>query len=275
MYAVIILYMERMKYINFIVIFLAYTLTATFPARPMSVPPMSKKEEGSFVTSYKEGGTRWKAAWSTEEFVEDGERRVRVVMNAEGITNPFSRDMRWKATSVWRAALGFTPIESATEYKDTNDKLVMTERIKVDDAGTVTFERRDYEGDGTADETYQTGRDILIVEGLVLALRSLPFATGETVKAQFLTNEPDLYNVEFRQRGIEKISTPEGEVECYKVELVPKLGALNLFKVFFPKTYLWFTVAPPHRWVRYEGFENGRDSPEVVMEAVLFEKSGN
>jgi hypothetical protein len=275
MYAVIILNMNKASLITFIIIFLICVLTAPFPARTMSVPPMSKREKGSFVTSYKEGGTRWKAVWSTEEFVEDGERRVRVVMNAEGITNPFSRDMRWKATSVWRAASGFTPIESAAEYKDTNGKLVMTERIKVDDAGTVTFERRDYEGDGTADETYETGRDILIVEGLVLALRSLPFATGETVKAQFLTNEPELYNVEFRQRGIEKISTPGGEVECYKVELVPKLGALNLFKVFFPKTYLWFTVAPPHRWVRYEGFENGRDSPVVVMEALSFKEPGN
>ncbi|MEW6144979.1 MAG: hypothetical protein AB1598_08195 [Thermodesulfobacteriota bacterium] len=236
---------------------------------------MSKKEEGSFVTSYKEGGTRWKATWSTEEFIEDGERRVRVVLNAEGITSPFSRDMRWKAISVWRAASGFTPLESATEVKDTKGKLVMTEKITVDDAGgTVSFARRDYEGDGTADETYVTDRNILIVEGLVLALRSLPFGTGETVKAQFLTNEPELYNVEFKQRGIEKIITPEGETECYKVELVPKLGALNLFKVFFPKTYFWFTVESPHRWVRYEGFENGRDSPVVVMEALSFKEFG-
>jgi hypothetical protein len=251
-------------------------LTAPSSAHSMSVPPMSKREEGSFVTSYKEGGTRWRATWSTEEFIEDGERRVRVVLNAEGITYPFSRDMRWKATTVWSAASGFTPIESATEYKDTKGKLVMTERTKVDAAaGTVTFERRDYEGDGTADEAYEAVRAILIVEGLVLALRSLPFGTGETVKAQFLTNEPELYNVEFKQRGIEKINTPDGEAECYKVELVPKLGALNVFKVFFPKTYLWFTVAPPHRWVRYEGLENSRDSPEVVMEAVSFKESGN
>ena len=115
----------------------------------------------------------------------------------------------------------------------------------------------------------------MIVEGIVLALRSLPFGTDETVKAQFLTNEPELYNVEFKQKGCETIKTPGGEVECYKVELVPKLGALNVFKVFFPKTYFWFTVAPPHKWVRYEGFgERTADSPEVVMEAVPVKKSG-
>jgi hypothetical protein len=274
--AVIILNMYKASYITFATIFLTCILTAPFPARPMSVPQMSKKEEGSFVTSYKEGGMRWKATWSTEEYIEDGERRVRVALKAEGITSPFSRDMRWEEVSVWRAAAAFTPLKAATVFRDMKGKLVMTEKITVDEAGgTVTFARRDYEGDGTADETYETDRNILIVEGLVLALRSLPFGTGETVKAQFLTNEPELYNVEFKQRGIEKINTPDGEAECYKVELVPKLGALNVFKVFFPKTYLWFTVAPPHRWVRYEGLENSRDSPEVVMEAVSFKESGN
>lgn len=245
-------------------------------SHPMSVPPMSKKEEGSFITSYKEGGTRWKATWTLDEFIENGESKVRSVLNAEGITNPFTRDMKWESVSVWKSGASFTPVEASTEVKDMKGKLIMTERITVDDVtGRVTFMRRDFEGDGTVDEAYETGGNILIVEGLVLALRSLPFGTDETVKAQFLTNEPDLYNVEFKQRGIEKINTPDGEVECYKVELVPKLGALNLFKVFFPKTYFWFTVASPHRWVRYEGFESGRDSPEVVMQAVSFKKSGN
>ena len=270
-----ILTMNQQKFRIFILV-LPSLLAAALQAYPMSVPPMGKKEEGSFVTSYKDGGTRWKATWSTEEFVENGEKRVRVVLNGQGITSPYSRDMRWQAVSVWKAGSAFTPLDAVTEVKDMQDKLVVTERKTVDDAsGAVTFTRRDYEDGGTVNETYETDRDLLIVEGLVLALRSLPFGTDETVKAQFLTNEPDLYNVEFKQKGIEKIKTSEGEVDCYKVELVPKLGALNVFKVFFPKTYFWFTIAPPHKWVRYEGFENGRDSPEVVMEAVSSKEPGN
>ncbi len=245
-------------------------------AYPMSTPPMSKKEEGSFITSYKEGGTRWKATWTLEEFIEGGESKVRLVLKAEGITDPFTRDMKWESVSVWKTGESFTPVEASTVVKDSQGNLVMTERKSVDEsAGTATFVRKDYENNDSANESFETGQELLIVEGIVLALRSLPFGTGETVKAQFLTNEPDLYNVEFRQKGRETIKTPGGEVECYKVELVPKLGALNVFKVFFPKTYLWFTVDPPHKWVRYQGLENGRDSPEVIMEAVQIKESGN
>ena len=258
------------------IIFIVFpVLLFPIASHPMSAPPMSKKEEGSFITSYKEGGTRWKATWTLDEFIENGESKVRLVLSAEGITNPFTRDMKWESVSVWKSGAAFTPVEVSTEVKDMRGKLVMTERKTVDEStGTVTFVRKDYENDGSVNESFVPDRDLLIVEGIVLALRSLPFGTDDTVKAQFLTNEPDLYNVEFKQKGRETITTSGGEVECYKVELVPKLGALNVFKVFFPKTYFWFTVVPPHKWVRYEGLENDRDSPEVVMEAVSFKESG-
>jgi hypothetical protein len=57
-----------------------------------------------------------------------------------------------------------------------------------------------------------------------------------------------------------------GDIDCYKVELVPHLGILNLVKAFFPKTYLWFSVAPPHFWVKYEGLEEGLGTPQVVVD---------
>ncbi len=256
--------------------FLLTVLVTPLPAHPISTPPIGKREEGSMVTTYKGGGTRWKADWTTEKFTDNGETTVRLTLKGQGITNPFTRDMRWETVSVWKAGSAFTPVESSTEVKDMRGKVVMTERKTVDDStGTVSFVRQDFESGRSANKTYETDRNVLFVEGIVLALRSLPFGTDDTVKAQFLTNEPDLYNIELKQRGIEKINTPDGEIECYKVELVPKLGVLNIFKVFFPKTYFWFRVAPPHRWVRYEGFENGRSSPEVVMEEESFKESGN
>lgn len=250
---------------------------APVPALPLGPPPMGKKEEGSFVVTYKEGGTRWKADWTDEESTENGETRVKTVLKGQGMRYPYANDTKWESVSVWKTGpSSFTPVESSTEVRDMRNKLVMTDKTTVDEkTGSVSFERTDYENSETVTKTYEADRDLLIVDGLVLALRSLPFGSDETVKARFLTGEPELYNVEFKQRGIEKIDTPGGEVECYKVELVPKLGVLNVFKVFFPKTYLWFTVAPPHRWVRYEGLENGRGSPEVIMQAVSFNGSAD
>ena len=240
----------------------------------MSVPTLTKKEEGSFVTYYKDGGKRWEANWEMEKFVENGVRKVRITMNAEGLTSPFTKDMKWESVSEWKADGSFTPVKAETEIRDMRGNPVMTEEKYVDTQnGTAKFTREDYEGSDSLEEQYRISADILIIEGLVVALRSLPFKSGETVKTELLTNEPEMYNIEFKQRGIEKVKTPGGEIECYKVELVPKLGVLNAFKVFFPKTYFWFTAAPPHSWVKYQGFENGRDTPEVVMEVTSFRQT--
>ncbi|MFI5322772.1 MAG: hypothetical protein ACHQ6U_04410 [Thermodesulfobacteriota bacterium] len=237
---------------------------------------MSKKDEGTVVVNSKDGGPRWRAKWTDEEFTDHGEARVRTTLTGQGIRDPFTRNMSWESVSVWKPGPSFTPVESSTEVRDLQGKLVMTDSMTIDDkTGKVSFVRKDYEADGTVSKSYKPEGDLLIEDGLVLALRSLPFGTDKTVKVRLLTGEPDLYDVEFKQKGVEKINTPEGEIECYKVELVPKLGVLNMFKVFFPKTYFWFTVTPPHRWVRYVGLENGRNSPEVVMEAESFQESEN
>ena len=82
----------------------------------------------------------------------------------------------------------------------------------------------------------------------------------------FLSNEPKLYEVTFESRGRETVRTPAGSFECYKIEVVPHLGALNFAKMFVAKSYFWFTVAAPHKWVRYDGYENGPGTPRIRME---------
>ena len=243
-------------------------------AEPFKVSPMSAKESGTMVVEYKEGGhKRWTAYWTTEQFTRNGENFLRLTMNGAGLTYPFSKSMTWESVSVWKAEDTFYPIRSFTTFKDMSGKLIRTDKMILDmELGTATFERQVFSGDGSLMESFGFTPETLIVDGVVLALRTLPFITGEDVEANFLTNEPELYKVEFKQRGIETLETPEGEIDCYKVELVPKLGLLGIFKIFFPKTYFWFTVAPPHRWVKYQGYENGRNSPEVVMDVVKFQE---
>lgn len=252
----------------------AILLLSAGTAISLEVPQMGSREEGSMTTSYKEGGKRWTAKWTSVRSTEDGVPIVTLTLSGEGLTSPFSRDMKWESVAVWKADGSFTPLHEETVTKDAGGKTVMKVNKSYDaETGTVIFKRDDLEGDDSVDKRFETGSGFFIVEGLVLALRALPFGTGETVKTTFLTNEPDLYNVEFKQKGIETISTPEGELECYKVELVPKLGLLGVFKTFFPKTYFWFTVDQPYRWVRYAGYENGLNTPEVVMESDSFKTS--
>ena len=81
-----------------------------------------------------------------------------------------------------------------------------------------------------------------------------------------------MYDVTLEVQGRERIRTPAGPLECYKVELRPGVGVLKLFGFLVPKAYFWFTVDAPHYWVRYEGPENGRGTPQVVMELGSFER---
>ena len=240
-------------------------------AEPFKVPPINPNEKGTIVTEYIDGGLRWKADWKTDIFIENGETKFKLVFNAKGLTSPFNKDMTWRSVSIWKAEDEFIPLESETKIKDLNGNMVMIDKKKFNHKkNTAVFEREDLERDSYTRKQYDITSDTLIVEGIVYALRTLPFGTNKSVKAKILSNEPELYNVEFQQRDIEKIKTPDGEIECYKVEVVPKLGLLGVFKVFFPKTYFWFTVEPPHRWVRYEGLENGVGTPEVIMEVTNF-----
>ena len=129
----------------------------------------------------------------------------------------------------------------------------------------VRFERRRSEGRSEA-KSLKIPPDTLILEGIAGILRYLNFDRTGPFPAHLLTNEPRLYSVAFEIRGKEHVKTPAGEFDCYKVEMVPHLGVLNVVRYFFPKTLFWFTVAPPHFWVRYEGLENGPGTPEIVME---------
>jgi len=108
--------------------------------------------------------------------------------------------------------------------------------------------------------------DTLATEGIAGILRFLPFDHWEPQKMHLFSNEPKMYEVKLEMKGKERVKTPAGEFEAYKIELSPELGVLNLVKGLLPKAYFWFTVAAPHFWVKYEGPENGAGTPSIVMQ---------
>jgi len=256
-----------------ILIILTILLFAGTPllAEPFKVPQVMPNEKGTIVTEYKDGGLRWKADWKTDIYVENGKTKFKLVLNAKGITSPFTFDTTWRSVAIWKAEDEFLPLESETKIKNLSGGVVMIDKKKFNHKNdTAVFGREDLQLDSYKRTPYDITSDTLIVEGIVYAMRTLPFGTNKVVKAKILSNEPALYNVEFQQRGIEKLTTEDGEVSCYKVEVVPKLGVLGVLKVFFPKTYFWFTVDAPHKWVRYEGLEKGVGTPEVIMKVTNF-----
>lgn len=250
-----------------VIISIVFFNSALLSAEPFKVPTMESTEKGTITTEYVDGGVRWKADWKTDVYTEDGEKKFKITFKAKGVTSPFAFETTWQSVAVWKAEDEFIPIESETRIKDLSGKLVMVDQKKFNHKNeTAVFSREDLYLDSYKRKLYDITPDTLIVEGISFALRTLPFGTENIVKAKILSNEPELYSVEYKQSGVETIQTPNGKVECYKVEIIPKLGIIGVFKVLFPKTYFWFTVDAPHKWVRYQGLENGIDTPEVIMQ---------
>ena len=255
-----------MNKILIVIMTLIFSFGTESIADSFKVPPMETNERGTIVTEYVDGGVRWKSDWHTEVYKENGITKFKLVFDARGVTSPFTFESTWRSEAVWKAEGDFMPLESETKIKDLSGKVVMIDQKKFNHKdGTAIFSREDLIVNTYKRTPFDITPDTLIVEGIVYALRTLPFGTEETVKGKILSNEPELYNVEFKQVGIEKIQTTDGEIDCYKVEIIPKLGLFTVFKVLFPKTYFWFTVEPPHKWIQYQGLENGIDTPEIIM----------
>lgn len=197
---------------------------------------------------------------------ENGRPAVHFTEEGKGQYSGFTGQISWAADALWSADGPLKPLRSEKTFKDSSGKVIGKERMTFDPSkGSVKYER---ERDGRVVESKQmtVPADTLAPEGIAGILRFLPFDHWHNQTVHILSNEPKLYNIKLEMRGREMVKTPAGEFECFKIELVPQLGALNLVRSFLPKEYFWFSVEPSHFWVKYEGLEEGLGTPQIMME---------
>jgi hypothetical protein len=232
----------------------------------ISAPPAIPHESGSIVVSDQHGAQRWTADWTMEPAVEAGRPAVRFTESGRGRVSPYTQPIQWKLESVWTADKEFHPLRFEKTITDANGRTITTERKTFDPSHrSVKFERKS-QAVPSVTRDIRTPADTLTVEGIAGILRFLPFDHWHPLTVHFLTNEPKLYEMKVEMRGKERIKTPAGDFECYRIELVPNLGVLNVLHSFLPKAQFWFSATQPHFWVRYEGLENGPGTPDIVME---------
>ena len=92
--------------------------------------------------------------------------------------------------------------------------------------------------------------------------------TALNTSNDLLTNEPKIYPMTIKYIGEEPVAINGKEIAAHKIQMIPDLGALNIFGAFVPKTYFWFTKEKPHDFLRYEGLESGMGTPYIVIETV-------
>jgi Protein of unknown function (DUF3108) len=237
-------------------------LTADLIKAPSTVP----SDRGGVVVTGKGGERRWTANWTMEPSEHEGKKAIRFTERGQGHVSPFSGEVRWSLEAEWSAERGLRPLKTEKIVTTLTGTRVAIERKHFDVVNnTVTFDRQASDG-RTETKSLSIPADTLAVEGIAGILRFLAFDENLRYSAHLLSNEPRVYSVTFEQRAKERVRTPAGEFEAYKVEMVPHLGVLNVFRSFAPKTFFWFTVQQPHFWVRYQGLENGPGTPEIVME---------
>lgn len=245
----------------------AAILLVFLAANVIPVPSTLTSQSGSSLTTSLDQGDKvnWKAEWGMTEIRVDGVRAVRFTETGSGRTSAYSQEVRWSAQSTWMAGDGFRPLETEKRITTTDGKLLLLERKAFDHKkGTMRLERT-RPGQSPEVNSLDVPGDVLAVEGLAGILRFANVPKSRSLSAHVVTNKPEVYKVTFEWRTEESVKTPGGEFHCYKVEMVPQLGVLNVFRPFIQKTYFWFTVAVPHNWIRYEGSENGPGTPAVVM----------
>ena len=237
----------------------------------ISAPTAIPREQGSIVVSDQHGGERWTAEWTMEPAREGSMPAVHFTENGHGRLYPYTQPVQWKIDSVWTANGEFHPFRFEKTVSDTNGRTITTERKTFDPTHhTVRFKRK---GGPlrTVSKDLHVPEDTLTVEGIAGILRFLPFDHWQPSTVHFLANDPHLYEMKLELRGKERVKTPAGEFESYRLELVPNLGMLNIARGLIPKAQFWFSASQPHFWVRYEGPESGRGSPEIVMDLTTYQ----
>ena len=257
---------------------LAASFLVTVPAAAefLKPPDPIPNERGAIVVTTTNGIPRWSADWTMEPWTDKGSPAVKFTENGKGHYSPFSEVVQWSVSAIWRADGAFKPLHFEKTFRNANNVVIETDikDFDVDGKRSVQYVRS---RPNSPPETkiIKVPPDTITVEGLAGVMRSIPFTDTKPFALHLFTNDLELWDMTIEARGREIVHTPAGDFDCYKVEMVPHLGVLDVLRKLFPKAHLWFTVAPPHFWVKYEGLENGTESPSIVMQLKRYEPAAH
>ena len=103
---------------------------------------------------------------------------------------------------------------------------------------------------------------------LMYVFRGFPFNKLKKLKiGRYGDKKKGKFSFNVKYKKIEKVKVNQRTVECYKLEL----GMDGFWGTFFPKTNMWYSVAPPHYLVRYEGPSGPPGSPKREMELATYD----
>jgi len=234
------------------------------------MPVTSDYAEGSYQCLGKDSGTeRWRVDWSMEKVQKNGKIILEMKEYGYGVYGSREEKVSWSMETFLEYGDSLQTIRSRKEIKNIEEEAIEIVSKKFDVVqGAVEFERKDLISGKVYSESFKPGSTVIGPENIAFVLRATNLAEGNKTEFYICTDEPKLYKVTAKCLRKEKIIAAGKEVECYKVGIIFHIG---LWKVFVPKTHFWYTVDKPHSWIRYEGLESGRGTPQVIMEVLDFQ----
>lgn len=234
------------------------------------MPVTSDYAEGSYHCLEKDSGTeRWRVDWSMEKVQKDDKIILEMKEYGYGVYGNREEKISWSTETFLEYGDSLQTIRSRKEIKNRERETIEIVSKKFDVVqGAVEFERTDLISGKVYSHSFRPGSTVIGTENIGLVLVGTDLAEGAKSKFYLCTDEPKLYKVTAKCLRKENIIAAGKEVECYKVEIIFHIG---LLKIFVPKTYFWYTADEPHNWIRYEGLESGRGTPQVIMEVLDFQ----
>lgn len=235
------------------------------------MPVTSDYAEGSFHCLKKNSGDeRWRVDWSRKKVQKDGKIILEMKEHGYGVYGKRKEEIKWSTEIFLEYTDSLQTINFRKETENIEGETIEIISKKFDVVqGTVEFERKDLISGKVYSDSFEPGSTVIGPENIAFVLRGANLAKGYKTKFSLCTDEPKLYKVTAKCLGKEKIVVAGKEIECYKVEIIFQIP--SFLKAFIPKTYFWYTADESHRWVRYEGLESGRGTPEVVLEVLDFQ----
>jgi hypothetical protein len=234
-------------------------VAGTALAGQVTVTHIAEGARGLKAKDKASGQPLWTSRVNTRKMTNaKGEPFLYIEDNGSGIYGKDKTAKSWKTVTYVRiSGDNLVPYSVKQTVKDSAGKVVFTLEKSYNAAA-----KKVYCTVNGQPKSFNFQSDLLDKEMLGQVLMNYPLDKPE-ITFNFLTHEPAQYKMTLKYLGAEVMNG----ANCYKLEMIPDLGALNLLGAFVPKTYFWYKKALPHDFVRYEGLESGLGTPYIVMEA--------
>jgi hypothetical protein len=239
-------------------VLLAVCLVSVAPAEQIVITHINEGVNGLKAQDKSSGQPLWTSKFASRRMSAKGEPFLYLEDNGSGIYGKDKSFKSWKTVSYVRiSGNNLVPYSVKQIVKDKNGKIVLSLEKSYNAAAKKVYCTVNGEN-----KVYDFNSDLVDKEMMGPILNNYPLDKKE-LSIHMLTHEPTNYRMTLKYLGDEVMNG----VNCYKLEMIPDLGALNLLGAFVPKTYFWYKKAFPHDFVRYEGLESGLGTPYIVMEA--------